>query len=50
MLVATILGRALRNINAITGANRSQESRGATSVVAVNAFHAFVLFLSMQAE
>ena len=25
MLVATILGRTLRDINAITGANRSQE-------------------------
>ena len=50
MLVATVLGRGLRDIYAITGFMQSLEGNRATSVVAVDALHAFVLFLRMQAE
>ena len=50
MLAATVLRRGLRDIYAITGFMRSPEGRSAKSVVAVDALHAFVLFLRMQAE
>ena len=51
MLVATILKRGSLAINLrINGFIRSLEGRSATSVVAVDALHAFVLFLRMQAE
>ena len=50
MLVATVLRRGLRDIYAITGFMRSPEGRGATSIVAVDALHAFVLFLRMQTK
>lgn len=50
MLVAAVLGRGLRDLYAITGFLQSPRGRSATSVVAVDALHAFVLFLRMQAE